>query len=127
MEALTCKACGTDSLLPMQVMFEEEDNDLSNLMGEEQESRFYRCPVCGDNWLSVKETDAQGTCQITFVHQMETTPMLRRVAHMDTPVVVNSDTVDHWEYYLGEELVSEEAWQETLDDRREVLRSVCMN
>lgn len=113
----------------MQVLFqdEEENDDLAHLLGEEQESRFYRCPVCGDNWLSVKETDLEGVCRITFVHQMETEPRLRRVAHMQTPVLVKPDTIDYWEYFVGEEPVSEDVWQETLDDRREILRSTCMN
>ena len=39
-------------------------------LGGEHEARFFTCHVCGDNWLSVKQTDFGGDCRITFVHQM---------------------------------------------------------
>lgn len=127
-EKLTCKTCGCESLRPMQVVFEEhEDTDLKNLLGEEQESRFYSCQVCGDNWLSVKEKTADGECTITFVHQMGTSPVLKRVALMDNPLVVSDENVDEWRYYKGDEVVAEDEWQQTLDDRRETLKATCMN
>lgn len=127
-EKLTCKTCGCESLRPMQVVFDEEENqDVQNLLGGEQESRFYSCQVCGDNWLSVKEKTADGSCTITFVHQMGTSPVLKRVAHMDNPVIVSDENVDEWEYYKGDEPVPEEEWQGTLDDRRETLKATCMN
>jgi hypothetical protein len=127
-EKLTCKTCGCESLRPMQVMFDkEEDHEVQNLLGGEQESRFYSCQVCGDNWLSVKEKTADGSCTITFVHQMGTSPVLKRVAHMDNPVIVSDENVDEWEYFRGDEPVPEEEWQSTLDDRRETLKATCMN
>jgi hypothetical protein len=128
MEKLTCKTCGCESLRPMQVVFEDEDDDApSELLGEEQESRFYSCQVCGDNWLSVKETTADGECTITFVHQMGTSPVLKRVAHMTNSIVVDDDNVEEWEYYLGDEPIDEDEWEETLSDRRETLKSTCVN
>ncbi len=126
-QRLTCKTCGSDSMVPMQVVFEHDEDSVSHLLGEEQESRFYNCQVCGDNWLCVKEKDTQGACRITFVHQMGMAPVLKRVAHLHTPVLVNPDTVDHWEYFLDEEPVEEAAWREALTDRRDVLKSVCTN
>jgi len=78
----------------MQVVFEEEEENLGHLIGEEQESRFYSCQVCGDNWLSVKEKTADGDCSIMFVHQMGTSPVLKRVAHMDNAIVVSDDNVE---------------------------------
>ncbi len=126
MDKLTCKTCGSDSVTPMNVVLRGEEQEQA-LLGEEQESHFYTCQVCGDNWLSVKETDLGGTCQITFIHQMGMDPTLRRVAHMATPVVVNEDTIDHWDYFVDEDPVAEEEWFDTLEDRRDVLRSVCMN
>jgi hypothetical protein len=126
MEKLKCKACGCESLRPMQVMV-DPDSDTAELIGEEQESRFFNCQLCGDNWLTVKETTADGDCTIVFVHQMGTSPVLKRIAHMSTHVIVNDDTVDRWEYFLGEESVNEDEWRDTLTDRRETLRAVCVN
>lgn len=123
MEKLQCKACGSYSMVPMDVVVDEDE---SNLIGEEQESRFYTCHVCGDNWLSVKET-RRGDCKITFVHQMGMSPELKRIAHMDTHVIVTDDTVDHWEYYLDDEKIGPDAWHEKLVSRRKVLKSICSN
>lgn len=110
----------------MQVVFEEED-EFDNLLGEEQESRFYSCQVCGDNWLSVKEKTADGECTITFVHQMETSPVLKRVAHMSNSVVISDESVDEWEYFKGDEPVDESEWEATLSDRRDTLKATCVN
>ncbi len=112
----------------MQVVIDaEDDHDVAEVLGEEQESRFYSCQLCGDNWLSVKEKSADGTCTITFVHQMNTSPVLKRIAHMSTPVLINDDTVEEWEYLLGDDPVPEDDWRATLEDRRDVLRAVCTN
>lgn len=126
MEKLTCKTCGCESLRPMQVVFEEEEEN-RNLLGEEQDSRFYSCQVCGDNWLSVKEKSADGKCTITFVHQMGTSPVLKRVARMTNSVVISDDNVEEWEYYKGDEPIDEKEWEETLSDRRDTLKATCMN
>lgn len=126
MEKLTCKTCGCESLRPMQVVFEDEEEDL-DLVGEDQESRFYSCQVCGDNWLSVKERSADGECTITFVHQMGTNPILKRVAHMTNSIVISDESVEEWEYYKGDEPVNESEWQDILSDRRDLLKATCMN
>lgn len=126
-EKLTCKTCGCESLRPMQVVLEEEQDEIQDLLGGEQESRFYSCQVCGDNWLSVREKTADGDCTVTFVHQMGTSPVLKRVAHMDNPLFVSDENVDEWRYYKGDEPVAEEEWYNTLDDRRDTLKSTCMN
>lgn len=123
MEKLQCKACGSYSMVPMDVVVDEDE---SSLIGEEQESRFYTCHVCGDNWLSVKET-RRGDCKITFVHQMGMSPELKRIAHMDTHIVVNDDTIDRWEYFLDDEEIGPDAWHEKLVSRRKVLKSICSN
>lgn len=127
MNKMKCKTCGCESLTPMQVVIDDQSDEMDELLGDEQESRFYSCQVCGDNWLSVKEKSADGECTITFVHQMGTSPVLKRVAHMNNPLVVNEDTVDEWEYFLGDEPVGKDEWHDTLSDRRDVLKSVCMN
>jgi hypothetical protein len=126
MEKLRCKTCGCESLRPMEVVFEEED-EVDDLLGEEQESRFYSCQVCGDNWLSVKEKTADGECTLTFVHQMGTSPVLKRVAHMNNSVVISDDSVDEWEYFKGDEPVDESEWESVLSDRRDTLKATCMN
>jgi len=123
MERLKCKACGCYSMLPMEVTVDIEND---SVLGNEQESRFFTCHVCGDNWLSVKET-SQGECQITFIHQMGIEPTLRRVAHMQTPILVSEATVDQWDYYFGEDEIEEEEWHEKLSSRRQILKSVCSN
>ncbi len=127
MKKLKCKTCGCESLTPMQVIIEDERDEIDQLLGDEQESRFYSCQVCGDNWLSVKEKSTDGACTVTFVHQMGTSPVLKRVAHLNNHLVLNEDTVDEWEYFLGDEPVDKEEWHDTLSDRRDVLKSVCMN
>ncbi|PSQ82422.1 MAG: hypothetical protein BRD44_08225 [Bacteroidetes bacterium QS_7_67_15] len=65
MERLECKTCGAESMVPMNVMLDDdggEDSPLPDdsfvgdyddpehfeLMGGEQESRFYTCHVCGE-------------------------------------------------------------------------------
>ena len=126
MEKLQCKACGSYSMVPMDVMVEQDEAEEARRKSEEQESRFYTCHVCGDNWLSVKET-RKDDCKITFVHQMGMSPELKRIAHMDTPVVVSDDTVDQWEYYVDDERIEPDAWHEKLVTRRRVLKSICSN
>jgi len=105
---------------------ESEGIDLDLLSNDEQEARFFTCHVCGDNWLSVRRVES-GDCRITFVHQMGLQPLLKRTAHMTTSIVLNEDTVEHWEYYLGDDEVGEGRWRDTLDERRRVLRSICSN
>jgi len=95
-------------------------------VGDEHEAQFFTCHVCGDNWLSVREI-AEGDCTITFVHQMGMKPLLKRVAHMSTPIVLTEGTVEQWAYFLGDNEVSEDDWRARLAHRRDVLRSVCSN
>ena len=123
MERLLCKACGAESLLPMEVQADIE-SEIGPL--DEHEAQFFTCHVCGDNWLSVREVQ-EGSCTITFVHQMGMKPLLKRVAHMTTPVVLTESTVEQWAYYLGEDEVEEDDWRTRLASRRDVLRSVCSN
>ena len=127
MERLCCKACGCDSLLPAQVELRQDDaDDLGDLLGERPETTFFTCHVCGDNWLTVKETEA-GACTLTFVHQMGTDPQLRRVAQMATPVLLSADAVEDWAYFLGEDEIDEDVWRDQLDERRRILRAACSN
>jgi hypothetical protein len=95
-------------------------------LSDDQEARFYTCHVCGDNWLTVRRTE-EGACKITFVHQMGLQPLLKRTAVMTTPIVLSEQTVDHWDYFLGEDEVDEDDWRDRLDERRRVLRSICSN
>lgn len=110
-------------MVPMQLQ-DDETADLGIL--DEKESRFYSCHVCGDNWLSVRDVES-GDCKITFVHQMGLQPLLKRVAHMSTPILMEEDTVDRWDYFLGEDEVGESEWQKHLVSRRQVLKSICSN
>ena len=122
MDRLHCKACGSVSMLPMELDADETDGlDL-----DDQEARFYTCHVCGDNWLSVRRVD-QGDCRITFVHQMGLQPLLKRTATMSTPVLMSEDAVERWDYFLGDDAVDEDRWRSTLAQRRTVLRSICSN
>lgn len=112
-------------MVPMDVVVEDDVESL-DLTSDEQESRFYTCHVCGDNWLSVKET-SRDDCKITFVHQMGMSPELKRIAHVDAPVVANDEVVDDWEYYVDDEEIAPDAWHEKLVSRRKVLKSICSN
>lgn len=105
------------------------DVDAADLTGDEvdQESRFYSCHVCGDNWLAVKEREPEGSCLVTFIHQMGMAPVLKRIAHMQTHIVISDSTVDNWEYYIGDKRIDESVWLEKLSSRRKVLKSVCSN
>jgi len=126
MERLQCKACGCVSMVPMDVETEGMDEE-ELLLGGDQESRFFTCHVCGDNWLSVKMTESTGDTRITFVHQMGMQPTLKRVAQLNTPIVISEQTVEQWDYFVGDDTVAEDEWREVLDKRRFVLRSICTN
>jgi len=107
---------------------DEADYEDGAPVGDEgPESRFYSCHVCGDNWLAVRELEPEGACQVTFIHQMGMAPVLKRVAHMQTHVVINDTTVESWEYFLDDEQIAEEPWLEKLKGRRRVLKSVASN
>ncbi len=126
MERLKCKACGSDAMVPLDVVVEADE--LEELLGsEDTESRFFTCHVCGDNWLSVKAEPDNGDCQITFIHQMGMSPILKRVAHMQTHVILKENTVDHWEYFLDDDQVDEDEWYSKLKKRRKTLKSICTN
>jgi hypothetical protein len=110
--------------------WEDEDEDDGGgrfLEDQDKETRFFNCHVCGDNWLSIKEVDREGACQLVFIHQMGATPILKRIATMQTPVVVTEQTVASWEYFLDESLVQEEEWRGQLEHRRRILKSICTN
>ena len=113
------------------VVDDSDDAGASYRFGEagadERESSFYTCHVCGDNWLSFREEDEDGECLVTFIHQMGMDPVLKRVAHMETPIVLREDTVDHWEYFLDEESVDRSVWFRKLKRRRRLLKSICTN
>lgn len=127
MEFLQCKACGSFAMVLMEVEVDEESHEEAELLNlDEQESRFYSCQVCGDNWLSIRQ-DEDGDCSITFIHQMGIQPRLKRVAHMSTGIVVNENTVHEWQYFMGEEEVGEADWRDQLDARRLVLKAICSN
>lgn len=108
----------------------EDDPEFADDEGDadsDQESRFYSCHVCGDNWLAVREVEPEGACLVTFIHQMGMAPVLKRIAHMQTHVVINDSTVESWEYFLDDEPIAEEPWLERLKGRRRVLKSVASN
>jgi hypothetical protein len=111
-------------MVPVEIDEEADEDRL--LLGDEQESRFFTCHVCGDNWLSVKQVE-RGDCQITFVHQMGMQPLLKRVANVQTPVVLNEGTIGAWSFYLGDDEIGEREWRRLLDKRRHVLRAICTN
>ena len=94
---------------------------------EDEESRFYSCHVCGDNWLSIRRHDDHGQSRVTFIHQMGVEPVLRRIAHLQAELMSDNRTVDHWEYYLDDDEVAEGEWMDKLEDRRKVLRAICSN
>ena len=123
MDRLQCKACGSFSMLPMEL--QPDDTEEMDLL-DDQEARFFTCHVCGDNWLSVRQVES-GDCRITFVHQMGLQPTLKRIAHLSTPVVMNEGTVERWDYFCGDDEVAEEEWMDTLDERRRILKSICSN
>ena len=111
-------------MLPMELQPDEPET--LELMTDEHEARFYTCHVCGDNWLSVRRVE-QGDCKITFVHQMGLQPLLKRTAHMSTPILLQEETVERWDYFVGDDEVGEHHWRDTLDERRQTLRSICSN
>jgi hypothetical protein len=115
-------------MVPMEVASGEDDaEDFGDDAEEGQESRFYSCHVCGDNWLSVKEPSDLGDCRVTFVHQMGMHPTLRRVAHLPTAEPVNEPAVDKWSYFLGDDEVDQSRWHKKLNNRRRILKSICSN
>ena len=128
MEKIKCKTCGALSMVPMEVALEKESDILASaVVDADPRSRFYTCHVCGDNWLSVKEKESSGQCTITFVHQMGMVPVLKRIAHLQTPIILKDTTVDHWSYFLDGQEIDEDIWLEKLSKRRQVLKSICTN
>ncbi len=125
MDRLQCKACGSLSMLPMELEEAEAEAEGIHLL-DEHEARFFTCHVCGDNWLSVRRVE-NGDCRITFVHQMGLQPLLKRTAHMTTPVILTEATVEQWEYFMGDDAVDEDDWRDRLDQRRQTLRSIASN
>lgn len=111
-------------MVPMDVVVEADEERLAE--STDRETRFYTCHVCGDNWLSVKET-VKDDCTVTFVHQMGMQPELRRVAHTEAPSLINEPTIDEWEYFVDDEQIDAEAWHEKLMLRRSILKSICSN
>ena len=111
-------------MMPMDVAVEENGG---SLLGSEQESRFYTCHVCGDNWLSLKEVRDDGVCKVTFVHQMGMAPVLKRVALLKSSVLLTENSVGLWEYFVDDEEIEEASWHAKLQNRRKVLRSICSN
>ncbi len=111
-------------MLPMEL--DSDESEMLDLPVDDHEARFYTCHVCGDNWLTVRRVE-DGDCRITFVHQMGLQPLLKRTAVMSTPVLLTEDTVERWDYFVGDDVVGEGDWRDTLDERRRVLRSICSN
>ncbi len=111
-------------MMPMEVAVDEYRESIP---GAEQESRFYTCHVCGDNWLSVKEIATDGACKVTFVHQMGMAPVLKRVAHMQSHILVTESSIGLWEYYVDDSEIEEATWVAKLTSRRKVLKSICSN
>ncbi len=110
-------------MAPMEVSV-SESNELEVVQGD---SKFYSCHVCGDNWLSVRENEAAGESRVTFVHQMGISPILKRIAFFQRDDILQDATVDKWEYYFDDEEIDETEWQEKLENRRRVLKSICTN
>lgn len=147
MEFLKCKACGSYGMVPMDVTLFEESNEDGEAIGlrgqisdqfskppeteesgaDGEESRFYSCHVCGDNWLSIRKQDTEGEARITFIHQMGVQPILRRVAHVEPEIKPEEAAVRRWEYFLDETEVEEGEWLGRLADRRKVLKAICSN
>jgi hypothetical protein len=148
MEFLKCKACGSYGMVPMDVTLFEESNEEGDAIGvrgqisseefskppeieesgsDAEESRFYSCHVCGDNWLSIRKQATEGDARITFIHQMGVQPVLRRVAHVEPEIAPDEAAVRRWEYFLDETEVEEGEWLGRLADRRKVLKAICSN
>ncbi|MFV1981596.1 MAG: hypothetical protein ACC655_10615, partial [Rhodothermia bacterium] len=109
MEFLKCKACGSIGMVPMDVRLLDEDetgpiegaqahdrqhdadeNEEEDEEGDgDEQSRFYSCHVCGDNWLSIRRRGDYGQSKVTFIHQMGVEPVLRRIAHLQAELVLN--------------------------------------
>jgi hypothetical protein len=112
-------------MLPVDVVLDPEEAE--PMPAKDQESRFFSCHVCGDNWFSLKETDQSGCCHITYIHQMGVAPLLKRVVSIDTSIGADDINVDLWDYYLGETQVPVNQWLAQLDERRRTLKSICSN
>ena len=125
MDKLRCKACGSYSMVPVEVVVEADEVRMPRPAAE-RETRFYTCHVCGDNWLAVKET-VEDDCTVTFVHQMGMQPELKRIAHAETRLLLSDSSLEDWEYFLDDEQIEADAWHEKLTERRTVLRSICSN
>ena len=46
---------------------------------------------------------------------------------MATPVLMTEDTVEQWDYFMGDDEVGEGEWRGRLDERRKTLCSIASN
>lgn len=93
----------------------------------DKDSLFFSCHVCGDNWLSIRTTSESGRPLLVFVHQMGMNPILKRAGVFRFTYPEDGMVVDDWEYFIGDDSVTEGTWRTELDRRRFLLRSTCMN
>ncbi|WP_457653889.1 hypothetical protein [Rhodocaloribacter sp.] len=124
MELMRCETCASESMAPVEVMVHDEN---ATPIADEQESYFYTCHVCGDNWLSIKEKREDGDTRITVIHQMGMSPMLKRVGRLEPSFPSAEGTVGHWTYFMDEDEITEDVWREKLSARRRILKSICTN
>jgi hypothetical protein len=129
MNRIQCRACGVHAMIPLEVIV--EGNEVFEFTGgTDQESHFYTCHVCGDNWLSIREDDSEGQSRVMFIHQMGITPILKRIAQIDDGLEEDLDysgRAAFWEYFVGDDEVPRDEWEETLVERRTLLKSICTN
>jgi hypothetical protein len=54
-------------------------------------------------------------------------PVLKRIAHMQTEIVLKPKSVEDWTYFLDDQEIDQEVWFDKLADRRKTLKSICTN
>ncbi len=108
-------------MAPVEVLVHDEN---AEPISQQQESFFYTCHVCGDNWLSIREKNEGEVDQVTIIHQMGMKPLLKRVGHV---YPFSGETITDWIYFMDEDEITEELWQEKLSARRSILKSICTN
>lgn len=119
-EFIECKCCGSEAVAPVEYL---EMDDMETGIGEE--SVFYTCFVCGDNWTSSKVTEEDA--EIVFVHQIDWFPLLRREIQLPSVTLVNDVDDEDWDYYLGSKNIEQKKWFNVLKRRRDEIKASLVN
>lgn len=115
---IKCKCCGERSMIPMQLISGEEEN---------QEELLYSCLICKDNWVANRTYFEDGHVEITFTHNVNIVPTLERKVSVESKILVDTIKNEDWNYYVGDHEIKQSNWFDILNGRRDDMFSAATN